>query len=74
MHNLKTFKPHSLKAHLDRMEDTAQALADLCAGEALALRLEPSQQLGRLCYSLKTIRQSIEDLAVRVRGSETPEP
>lgn len=73
MHNLKSIKVHSLKAHLDRLTNTAEALAELSAGEVLAGRLHVSQELARLCAGLQNIRFGIELQAERVRGAEAAE-
>jgi len=73
MHNLKTIKIHSLKAHLDRLTNTAEALAELTAGEVLAGRLNVSHELGRLCAGLQNIRAGIEIQAAIVRGTEESE-
>lgn len=68
--NLQTIKIHSLKAHLDRMQDTAEAMAQLVAGEVLAGRLQASQDLARQVAGILSIRSSIEALAAGIRGRE----
>jgi hypothetical protein len=73
MLNLKTIKSHSLKAHLDRLQDTAEALAAWSAGEVLAGRLASCQEMARLSASILNVRADIEAKANAVRGPETPD-
>ena len=69
MHNLKTIKAHSLKAHLDRIQNTAEALAELAAGEALAGRLNSSGECSRLCVGLLAVKDSVTRQAEAIRGA-----
>jgi folate-binding Fe-S cluster repair protein YgfZ len=71
MQNLKTIKIHSLKAHLDRLQDTAEALAQLGAGETIAGRLASSQELARLAVGLLAVKAAAEKAAEAVRGEIT---
>jgi len=73
MHNLKTIKTHTIKAHLDRIQNTAEELAAWSAGEVLAGRLTSSQECARLAAGLLSLRASIEHQAASVRGQEPAE-
>lgn len=68
--NLKTMKIHTLKAHLDRIHNTAEFLAQLAAGEALAGRLTSSGECSRLCVGLLNIGQAVQKAAEMVRDPE----
>lgn len=70
MHNLKSLKAHTIKAHLDRMQDTAENLAVWMAGEVLAGRGESAQSLGVLASRLLILKSSLSDLAEKTRGPE----
>lgn len=70
MHNLKTLKAHTIKAHLDRMQDTAENLAVWMAGEVLAGRGESAQNLGALASRLLILKSSLADLVEKTRGPE----
>jgi hypothetical protein len=67
MLNLKTIKSHTLKAHLDRIQNTAEELAAWSAGEVLAGRLTSCQEVARLSSFLLNIRAAIELAALSVR-------
>ena len=71
--NLKTIKSHTLKAHLDRIQNTAEELAQWAAGEVLAGRLHSSHDLGRLASGLLNIETSLEIQAAAVREPVTAE-
>jgi hypothetical protein len=70
MHNLKTIKIHSLRAHLDRLQNTAEELAAWSAGEVLAGRLASCQEMARISAALLNVRAAIEDQAKVIRGPE----
>jgi hypothetical protein len=71
MQNLKTIKIHSLNAHLDRLQDTAEALAALGAGETVAGRLWASQELARLAVGLLAVKAGVQRTADEVRQAVT---
>ena len=73
MLNLRTIKSHTLKAHLDRIQNTAEELANWSAGEVLAGRLASSQEMARLTSGLLSIRAMLEAQATMIRGTETAE-
>jgi hypothetical protein len=73
MHNLKTIKCHMIKAHLDRIQNTAEELAAWSAGEVLAGRLASCQECARLAAGLLNLRSAIEAQAATVRGHEPAE-
>lgn len=70
MHNIKTTKIHTFRAHLDRMENTAEWLAVLGAGEAMDGRLSNAAECSRLCVGLKAIMAQIQVLMTNTRGQE----
>lgn len=70
MHNLKSVKIHTLKAHLDRLQNTADFLAELAGGEAMAGRLGSSAECARHCVAILNLCQSINLQASTVRGQE----
>lgn len=67
MLNLKTIKSHTLKAHLDRIQNTAEEVAAWSAGEVLAGRLYASQDLARVAAGLLAIKTALENQAKAVR-------
>ncbi len=71
--NLKSMKIHTLKAHLDRIQNTAEFLAQLAAGEALAGRLGSSGECSRLCVGLLAVGQAVQKAADLVRDPEPVE-
>ena len=73
MHNLKTVKIHTVKAHLDRLQDTAENLAAWSAGEVLAGRLQGAQDLALYTARLLAVKASIEALVNQTKGPEPAE-
>lgn len=74
MHNLKTIKPHTIKAHLDRMQDTAEALAGWASGEMLAQRRPQAMDLAALVDALLVIKANIARVCESTREPEQVEP
>ncbi len=68
MQNLKTIKIHSLRAHLDRIQMTAEAMAALASGEVLAGRLSSCQEMARLSSALLSVRAALEAHAAMIHG------
>jgi uncharacterized protein with PhoU and TrkA domain len=69
--NLQTIKIHSLKAHLDRMQDTAETMASLAAGEVLSGRPEFAAELHSLTTRLLAIKARFDIVS---QGARTKEP
>lgn len=59
MRNLKTVQSNHLQAHLDRLQGTAEFLAELQGGESLAGRMRISNILGACTEGLVLIKDRL---------------
>jgi hypothetical protein len=73
MLNLKTIKIHTIKAHLDRLQNTAAELATWSAGEVMAGRLGSAQETARIAAGLLNTAEAIRTHTEKIRGSEPTE-
>lgn len=67
MNNLQIAKIHTLKAHHDRLINTAEELAMLSAGETIAGRLGFSFELARLSVGLQSQAATFERIFTECR-------
>ncbi len=73
MHNLKTVKSHTVKAHLDRLQDTAENLAAWASGEMLAGRRPQAMELAVLVDALLGVKANMSRVYEVTRGPELSE-
>ena len=71
MQNLKSVNIHTLQAHVDAMQRTAEFLAELCAGEILAQRQLSAAEL--VCVATNLVRVK-DDLVAAGNAIRLPEP
>lgn len=71
MNDLKNTPHQTLKKHLDRMDETAEFLSHLAAGEAKSGHLHLSHECARLCVGQLSIRDALMKAAELVRGSDS---
>lgn len=70
MHNLKTVKTHTVKAHLDRLQDTAENVASWASGEMLAGRRSQAMELAVLVDALLVTRANLARVHDATKGPE----
>lgn len=73
MHNLKTVKPHTVKAHLDRIQDTAENVATWASGEMLAGRRPQAMDLALLVDALLVVKTNLSRVYDATKGQEPAE-
>jgi len=72
MHNLKTIKIHSFKAHLAGLDRLAEATAELVAGETLDGRLDTATRLVSLVNEIQRLKKDLQAVHDRVNIKPTP--